>query len=72
MTAPPPDTRVCPAALRIPPAPFETRRPAMVQAATAWRGTVAQRPPEPLRWHRPAMLAITLLIAAALAQAVAG
>ena len=71
MNAPPPNTRVCPAALVIPPAPFATERPAMVQVATAWRETVAHRPPAPLRWHRPAMLALTLLMVAALAQAVA-
>lgn len=73
MNAPHPHTRVTPAALQIPPAPFPTQRPAMVQAATAWRETVAHRPPEPLRWHRPATLALALLLAAAvLAQAVAG
>lgn len=63
MNAPHPDTRVCPAALQIPPAPFTTERPAMVQVASAWRETVAHRPPEPWRmprinWQEVALIAL--------------
>jgi hypothetical protein len=63
MNAPPPDTRVCPAALVIPPQPFTRERPAMVQAGTAWRQSVAHRPQEPWRlprinWQEVALIAL--------------
>ena len=63
MNAPSPDTPVRPM-LQIPPPPFVTDRPAMVQVASGWRDTVAIRPSASLRWRLPASMAACALVLA--------
>lgn len=69
MNAPDPRTPVRPM-LHIPPPPFATDRPAMVQVASGWRDTVAIRPRPPLRWRLPASMAACVLLLAAFVLAV--
>lgn len=63
MNAPDPNAPVH-RSIHIPPVPFVTQRPAMVQAASGWRDTVAIRPAAPLRWRLPASMAACVLLLA--------